>query len=80
MLVAGVAVRVRAFRFGVIFVLPKYFAIYLHARGLPPSVIFSSGDAIFIAGVLIDPTHLEPVPGICLVGRDQVKPFGTPTG
>src|SRR5215472_3934818 len=76
LLVACVAVRVRAFRFRVILVLPNHFTVCLHARGLPAPMIVSSRNAVFIAAELIDPGHLEPLPGIRLVWRDQVEPFG----
>jgi len=73
--VAGVPVRIGAFRFRVKFVLPQNVPVSSDARGISAAMMTVSRDAVLMACILVDPFISKPLFRVRFMWRNQVKPF-----
>ena len=73
LLFACISRCIRAFRFGMIFVLAKDIPIRLHARCPPSSIMASGRNSVAVSCVLVNPVHFEPASRIAVIRRDEME-------
>ena len=69
------AVRIRALRLRMLFILTQYLAVGLDACSAAVAMLACRRDAVLRAAVLVDPLRLEPSSRIGLVRHEQVELF-----
>src|SRR5437016_10300942 len=55
------------------FVLAQDLAVGFHSRGMTVAVMTGCGDSVLVRGILVNPSFLQPVSRICVIGGNQVK-------